>query len=71
MTIRVDSPPCKNRQQLAELLTVYRQRLKLTHEALAAMLGVSLGTLTNWERGRTTPSKTFWKQIRLLISVTE
>lgn len=38
----------------------------LTREALAAKLGVSLGTLKNWECGRTKPSKIFWKQIRLL-----
>jgi DNA-binding transcriptional regulator YiaG len=66
--VRVDSPPCKNRQQLAELLAAYRQRSKLTHEALAARLSISLGTLTNWQRGRTTPSKTFWKQIQLLLT---
>jgi DNA-binding XRE family transcriptional regulator len=64
--IRVDSPPCKNGQQLAEMLAEYRQRLILSRDALATRLGVSLGTLKNWERGRTKPSKTFWKQIRLL-----
>jgi len=66
--IRVDSPPCRNRQSLGQLLLECRFREKLTHEALAARLGVSLGTLTNWERGRTTPSKIFWKQIRLLLA---
>jgi DNA-binding transcriptional regulator YiaG len=64
--VRVDSPPCKNGQQLAEMLAEYRQRLILSRDALATRLGVSLGTLKNWERGRTKPSKTFWKQIRLL-----
>jgi DNA-binding transcriptional regulator YiaG len=64
----VDSPPCKNGQKFAEMLAKYRERAGLKHEALAAKLGVSLGTLTNWERGRTKPSKPFWKQIRLCLT---
>ena len=39
------------------MLAKYRQRAGLKHEALAAKLGVSLGTFTNWERGRTKPGK--------------
>jgi DNA-binding transcriptional regulator YiaG len=64
--IRVDSPPCQNGQRLAEMLAEYRSQSMLTREALAAKLGVSLGTLKNWECGRTKPNKIFWKQIRLL-----
>jgi DNA-binding transcriptional regulator YiaG len=64
--VRVDSPPFQNPQSLAELLTEYRHQSKLTREELAMRLGVSLGSLTNWERGRTRPSKAFWAQIRSL-----
>ena len=63
---RVDSSPCKNGQQLAEMLAGYSQHSTLTREALATKLGISLGTLKNWERGRTKPSRAFWKQIREL-----
>jgi DNA-binding transcriptional regulator YiaG len=65
--VRVDSPPCKNGQQLAEMLAEYRQQTKLTHAALATKLGISLGTLTNWERGRTRPGKKFWPAIKLFL----
>jgi len=51
---------------LAEMLVKHRDRLKLTREALAVTLEVSVGTLKNWERGRTNPNRKFWKQIRLL-----
>jgi DNA-binding transcriptional regulator YiaG len=63
---RQDSPPCKNAQHLAEMVAEYRGRLKLSREALAARLGVSLGTLKNWWFGRTKPNKAFWKQLRLI-----
>jgi DNA-binding transcriptional regulator YiaG len=65
--VRGDSPPCKNGQQLAEMLAEYRKRTKLTHEAFATKLGISLGTLTNWERGRTRPGKKFWPAIKSLF----
>ena len=32
-----------------------REDLKLTQDQFAAMLGISLGTLRNWEQGRRTP----------------
>lgn len=60
--IRVDSPPGQG-QSLVKQLTEYRHKFKLTHETLATWLGINLGTLKNWERGRTRPRKIFWKQI--------
>jgi DNA-binding transcriptional regulator YiaG len=64
---RVDSPPCKNGQQLSEVLVKSRRLSMLTREALAIKLGVSLGTLKNWEHSRTKPSKIFWKRIYLFL----
>jgi DNA-binding transcriptional regulator YiaG len=67
MAVRVDSPPCNHGQQLAEMLIEFRKQTTLTREALAARMGVSLGTLKNWERSRTRPSKSLWKKFRLLV----
>ena len=66
--VRVDSPPCQiGTQSLAELLTKYRMKAGLNRENLAAKLGVSLGTLKNWERGWTRPNRRCWKAIHSLI----
>jgi DNA-binding transcriptional regulator YiaG len=65
--VRVDSPPCKNGQQLAETLAEYRRRAMLTREALASKTGVSLETLKNWECGRTSPGKLRWPALKLLL----
>jgi hypothetical protein len=67
MAIRWDSPPCRDPQSLAQKVANCGVRLTLTREALATRLGVSLGTLKNWDRGRTKPSRRFWKAIHLLI----
>lgn len=67
--IRVDSPPCNGEHKLAELLTECQSRLIVSREALASKLGVSLGTLKNWERGWTQPNRRFWPSIRTLFSV--
>jgi DNA-binding transcriptional regulator YiaG len=65
--VRVDSHPCQNSpQSLAELLINYRLKLNFSRTALASKLGVSLGTLKNWECGRTQPNRRFWRAIRLL-----
>jgi transcriptional regulator with XRE-family HTH domain len=40
----------------------------MTKYGLASKLGVSLGTLKNWERGRTEPAKQFWPAIRSLLA---
>jgi DNA-binding XRE family transcriptional regulator len=66
--VRVDSPPCqKSPKSLAELLTNYRMNAGLSRDLLAAKLGVSIGTLKNWERGWTQPNRRFWKPIRSLL----
>jgi DNA-binding transcriptional regulator YiaG len=68
--VRVDSPPCQNStQSLAELLTKHRLKSNLSRETLAAKLGVSLGTLKNWECCRTKPNRQFWSKIRELDEV--
>jgi DNA-binding transcriptional regulator YiaG len=41
-------------------------KMSLAQENLAAKLGVSLGTLRNWECCRTKPNKQFWSNIREL-----
>jgi len=66
--VRVDSPPCQNStQSLAELLTKHREKLSLSKATLAAKLGVSMGTLKNWEHGRTRPSRQFWPALKLFL----
>jgi DNA-binding transcriptional regulator YiaG len=67
--VRVDSHPCQNStKSLAELLTKYRINTSLSKGALAAKLGVSMGTLKNWERGWTQPNRRFWSGIRKLMT---
>jgi DNA-binding transcriptional regulator YiaG len=61
----VDSPPCqKSAQSLAELLKEYRLKSNFSRVTLAVKLGVSLGTLKNWECCRTKPNRQFWSKIR-------
>jgi hypothetical protein len=68
-TIRVDSPPfAPNGKALHKLLLERRLEAKLTQEALATRLGVSLRTVKNWERGRNKPLKRFWPGIRFLVA---
>ena len=64
-SVRHDSPPWHDGQALAEMMIGYQLKFKLTREALAIGLGVSLGTLKNWERSRTKPVRRLWKTIRL------
>jgi DNA-binding transcriptional regulator YiaG len=67
--IRVDSYPCQNNpQSLAELLKEYRMKTRLSQEALAVKLGVSMGTLKNWQLGRTKPNKRFWRELPLMLN---
>jgi DNA-binding transcriptional regulator YiaG len=63
----VDSSPCEGGQSLAEKLAEYLSKFNLSRDALAIKLGASLGTLKNWELGRTKPRKAFWKQIHALL----
>jgi putative transcriptional regulator len=43
-----------------------RERLKLTQEGLADVLGVSFATVNRWENGWTAPSKLALRQIDML-----
>jgi DNA-binding transcriptional regulator YiaG len=63
--IRVDSHPLPN--SLSEMLITYRLRNKMAKNNLATKLGVSLGTLKNWEFGRTHPNRKSWPAIRALF----
>jgi transcriptional regulator with XRE-family HTH domain len=55
--VRVDSRPPL---EFAILLTEYRTKQQLTQRQLSDLLGVSLKTFQNWERGRTKLLKKFW-----------
>ena len=45
-----------------------RQRLRLTQEELAASLGCSLGPVSRWETGRSSPSLRFIRKLDELAS---
>jgi DNA-binding transcriptional regulator YiaG len=61
-TVRVDSHPLPD--SLSKTLIAYRLRNKMAKNILAVKLGVSLGTLKNWEFGRTHPNRKSWPAIR-------
>lgn len=64
-SVKVDShPPLKN---LAKALVSYRLPNRVTLNALASNLKISLGTLKNWEQGRTHPNRKSWPAIRRLF----
>jgi DNA-binding transcriptional regulator YiaG len=63
--IRVDSHPLL--ESLSKVLITYRLHNKMAKNILAAKLGVSLGTLKNWEFGRTHPNRKSWPTIRALF----
>jgi DNA-binding transcriptional regulator YiaG len=48
-----------------------RERLNMTQAALAKALGIETCSVSNWERGATTPSVPRLAQLRLLVSVKE
>jgi DNA-binding transcriptional regulator YiaG len=67
-TIRVDSNPFQNSTLLlGELLTKHSIKTSFSRTLLAAKLGVSTGTLKNWERGWTQPNRRFWQKLHLLL----
>ena len=63
--IRVDSPPFLT--TLNKRLIDYRFHNKTTMNTIAQKLGISLGTLKNWERGWSHPNKKSWPAIRRLF----
>jgi len=65
MAIRWDSHPLPD--SLSKVLIAYRLRNKMAKNTLAAKLDVSLGTLKNWEFGRTHPNRKSWPAIRTLL----
>jgi DNA-binding XRE family transcriptional regulator len=63
--IRWDSHPLPD--SLSKTLIAHRLRNKMAKNILAVKLGVSLGTLKNWEFGRTHPNRKSWPAIRGLF----
>ncbi|HEU0298109.1 MAG TPA: helix-turn-helix domain-containing protein [Longimicrobium sp.] len=53
--IRGDLPPSRTFHFADEDVKELRERMKLSQPRFAAMLGISLGTLRNWEQGRRKP----------------
>jgi hypothetical protein len=68
---RYDSPPkfC-NGLPLAEVLRGYRAEFEVTEVSLAEKLGISLGTLKNWEHKRTTPNRRHWPILKAIVGGT-
>lgn len=56
---------------LQKSLLEARLRQDLTRDQLAAGLKISTGTLRNWERGRTQPSRRLWKAVAQLTRTYE
>jgi DNA-binding transcriptional regulator YiaG len=48
-----------------------RERLNMTQAALAKALGIETCSVSNWERGATTPSVPRLAQLRMLVSEKE
>lgn len=53
--IRGDLPPGRSFHFEDEDVKKLRERMKLSQARFAAMLGISVGTLRNWEQGRRKP----------------
>jgi putative transcriptional regulator len=53
--VRGDLPPSRAFHFDDEDVKKLRQRMKLSQPQFAVMLGISLGTLRNWEQGRRKP----------------
>lgn len=53
--LRGELPPSRTFYFDDEDVKKLRQRMKLSQPRFAAMLGISLGTLRNWEQGRRKP----------------
>jgi DNA-binding transcriptional regulator YiaG len=54
--------------ELRILVRETRQRLGLTQERFAALLGVTLPTINRWENGRSKPSPLALKNLRELLA---
>lgn len=56
---------------LSEKLKKYRADNKLTQQDFGKLLGVSKGTVINWEHGKTFPHKTMYKKMADAMGVDE
>jgi Helix-turn-helix len=66
--IRYDPPPPQiGDTSLSKALLQKRLSARLTQQALAAMLNISVRTLKNWERGRCHPNRKAWPANRTLF----
>jgi DNA-binding transcriptional regulator YiaG len=67
--IRGDSPPWADMPQtFPEPLKKYRLQANLSQTALAVKLGVTLGAIGRWERGRAVPNRRSWPELRALLA---
>lgn len=63
-SVRDDSHPAEiNGVPLCKMLVEKRLRENITQESLATSLGVSVGTIKNWEAGRTVPTRKAWPAV--------
>lgn len=56
----------ENNQPLT--LMAVREKAKMTQKQWAELLGVTISTVSNWERGVQVPRLTFW-QVRQIMAV--
>jgi DNA-binding transcriptional regulator YiaG len=52
---------------LSKTLITYCLHNKMAKNILVVKLGVSLGTLKNWEFGRTHPNRKSWPTVRAIL----
>ena len=55
--------------KLAENIRIYRKNMGLSQEQLAERLGITLGTISKWERGASEPDLLYVMQIAELFHV--
>lgn len=55
----------------AELLTAHKDRVGLSDDQLAAELGVSQPTFSDWRTGRTVPSDRYVERLAALLGIDE
>ena len=55
--------------KLAENIRDYRKRMGLTQEQLAERLGITLGTVSKWERGSSEPDLSYIMDLADLFRV--
>lgn len=57
--------------EIGATIKKYRKSMHLSQTQLGDYLGVSKGTIINWERGRTFPNQTFKKQLAEFFGIDE